>query len=255
MCLSTVMPLLLPKYPRLSPNTPIDLLVTTPSIPQQKNTTAEHRGLEAVGRTPCLHHLGVGGNRKYLLFPSTKERRGFLQKPILFLLPSSPFLLFPSLERRHLIAEEPGLVTQEWLNTWIYSLLSSGQGRRNGLDLFMLDPAGQPHHAGGVGELGLGPGSASGVGSGVLPFLLQKHRGKAKRCCITWESLCAISSWEQCPLPAASLLKTSPGGKDCRGGNLLAARPQSGLWWNSSEGKGSSLNSSVHMDCPCSLQS
>lgn len=55
-----------------------------------------------------------------------EERKGFCRS--LLLLPYSPFLLFLSLERRHLIAEETRLVAQAWLNMWIYLLLGQDRG-------------------------------------------------------------------------------------------------------------------------------
>lgn len=241
--------LLLLKYPHLSQNTPTDLLATAPSIYWQKSTTAEHRGPEAVVRAPSLHHLWFGGNRSYFFFASIcKKGEAFTE----FYPPPTFFSFSP-------ISTSKKKASHCWGAWWPKGGSICGYtlcfDRDSGLDLFMLDPDCQPHHTGGEGGPGLGPDCASGAGSCVFPFLLQKQRGKAKRRCVIWESLCVISAWEQCPLPAANVLKTGPRDKDYRRGNLLAACPQSGLWRNSSEGKGSSLNSSVHMDCPCSFQS
>lgn len=95
------MPLLLPKYPCLSPDTPTDLLATTPAAPQQKSRgRALWAGLPAAPPPsrckPSIPLLSKHGR---------KERLS--QEPVLLLRPSSP-LLFPSLERRRLGAEEPG---------------------------------------------------------------------------------------------------------------------------------------------------
>lgn len=142
-------------------------------------------------------------------------------------------------------------MTQERLNTWIYSLLWSGQGKCNSLGLFMLTAS---HTMLEVGEdLAWNLTVHQDLAAMFSLSFCRTEEGKWKE--VVSSERASVSSpvgnSVLCLLPMCWKLAL---GIDCWRGKLLAACPQSGLWLDYSEGKDHSLNSSVLRNYPCSFQ-